>query len=153
MACFLNRHAACLPIILSSGATPIVIVGQLFDSVWPLNIEVEYRKGGIMNRLKTMLLGTFVAGSLIISGVPAHAQELGQDRRELKNDRGEIRDDKKELRQDRRELKKDLRQGASPGEIQNDRQELRNDRNELRRDQNELKQDRKEFQQDRRDLR
>src|SRR2546426_4614617 len=149
MACFSNRHAACLALRKWRHADRDRVGSCLIKCM-----AVEYiEKGEIMNRLKTLFLGTFVGGSLIISGVPAPAQELRQDRRELKNDRGEIRDDKKELRQDRKELKKDLRQGASPAEIENDRQELRNDRNELRRDQNELKQDRKEFQQDRRDLR
>src|SRR6266480_2261088 len=139
MACFSNRHAACLTLSKWRHADRDR-VGSCLINVW----AVKYiEKGEIMNRLKTLFLGTFVGGSLIISGVAAPAQELRQDRRELKNDRGEIRDDKKEL-------KKDLRQGASPAEIENDRQELRNDRNELRRDQNELKQDRKEFQQDRR---
>ena len=149
MACFSNRHAACLTLSKWRHADRDR-VGSCLINVW----AVKYiEKGEIMNRLKTLFLGTFVGGSLIISGVPAHAQDLRQDRRELKKDREEIRDDKKELQQDRKELKKDLRQGASPAEIENDRQELRNDRNELRRDQNELKQDRKEFQQDRRDLR
>jgi hypothetical protein len=42
-----------------------------------------------MNESKRILLGTFVAGSLVFSGAIVHADD--RDRQELKNDRAEIR--------------------------------------------------------------
>src|SRR5437870_12061051 len=114
MACFSNRHAACLTLSKWHHADRDR-VGSCLINVWA---DEYIEKGEIMNRLKTLFLGTFVEGSLIISGVPALAQELRQDRRELKNDRGKIRDNKKELRQDRNELKKDLRCSARQTETE-----------------------------------
>src|SRR5207237_8813322 len=109
MACFSNRHAACLTLSKWHHADRDR-VGSCLINVW----AVEYiAKGEIMNRLKTLYLGTFDGGSVIISGVTALAQELRQDRRELTNDRAENRDDKKERLHDRQEVNRHLRQGAS----------------------------------------
>ena len=82
-----------------------------------------------MNRhkLNVLLVGGLVAGSLIGSAAPAHADwdwhrwwgherrdEVRSDHREIQNDRKELRDDRGELRQDRRELQRDLHNGANP---------------------------------------
>ena len=95
------------------------------------------------HKLNVFLVGGLVAGSLIGSAVPAHAdwdwhRWWGHERRdEVRNDRREIQNDRKELRDDR-------------GEIEHDRRELANDRVEFQRDQRELKQDQLEFHRDRR---
>lgn len=116
-----------------------------------------------MKRLKTIVWGSLVAGSLLVVGDTVFADERGrfhgsvrhgvpreiqQDRREIRRDRAELHRDYRELAGDRRELYQDIRRGAGRGEIARDRAEIRQDWREIGQDRRELREDAAELHRD-----
>src|SRR5713101_5835172 len=91
-----------------------------------------------MKKLRTIVFGGLVAGSLIASAGPALARVEWRD---IVNDRARLRMDNDELAQNRRQLDWDLDHGASSYRLDRDHQAIeysldknRTDRETLRRD-------------------
>ena len=72
-----------------------------------------------MNKLRTIVLGSFVAGSLIASAASALARVEWRD---IVNDRTRLRMDYDELAQNRRQLDWDLDHEASSYQLDRDHQ-------------------------------
>jgi uncharacterized membrane protein YccC len=101
-----------------------------------------------MQLSKNIILGSLVAGSLLISGTSSVAWGHGWHSRvpgEIRRDLAEIERDRRELNRSERELRRDLHRGANPAEIARDRREVRRDRRELRESYAELHQDRHKY--------
>ena len=95
-----------------------------------------------MNKLKTILFGSFVAGSLIASAGPALARVEWRD---IVNDRARLRMAYDELAQNRRQLDWDLDHGASSYQLNRDHRAINNTLDTINRERETLRRDMSDF--------
>jgi hypothetical protein len=91
-----------------------------------------------MNRLKTILFGGLVAGSLALPMASALARVEWKD---IRDDRAKLRMDYDEVARARRQLDWDLDHGASAYQIERDHRAIQNALEDVRRDREILQRD------------
>jgi hypothetical protein len=95
-----------------------------------------------MNKLKTIVFGSLVAGSLIASAGPALARVEWRD---IVNDRARLRMDYDELAQNRRQLDWDLDHEASRYQLDRDHQAIQDKLDDIRRNREALQRDTRDY--------
>ena len=95
-----------------------------------------------MNKLRTLILGSFVTGSLIASAGPALARVEWRD---IVNDREKLRMNYEELAQNRRQLDQDIDRGASSYQLDRDHRVIQDKLDDIRRSRETLRQDMDDF--------
>ena len=95
-----------------------------------------------MNKLRTILLGSFVTGSLIASAGPALARVEWRD---IVNDRAKLRMDYEELARNRRQLDQDIDLGASSYQLDRDHRVIEDKLADIRRNREILRRDMDDF--------
>ena len=95
-----------------------------------------------MNKLKTIVFGSLVAGSLIASAGPALARVEWRD---IVNDRARLRMDYDELAQNRRQLDWDLDHEASRYQLDRDHQAIQDKLDDIRRNRETLQRDTRDY--------
>ena len=95
-----------------------------------------------MNKLRTVVFGSLVAGSLMVSVVPAIARVEWRD---IMRDRERLRMDNEELARNRRQLDWDLDHGASSYQLDTDHRAIQNSLEDIRRDREILQRDMSDF--------
>ena len=95
-----------------------------------------------MNKLKTIVFGSLVAGSLIASAGPALARVEWRD---VINDRARLRMDYDELAQNRRQLDWDLDHEASRYQLDRDHQAIQDKLDDIRRNREALQRDTRDY--------
>jgi hypothetical protein len=95
-----------------------------------------------MNKLRTIVFGSLVAGSLIASAGPALARVEWRD---IVNDRARLRTDNDELAQNRRQLDWDLDHRASSYQLDRDHRAIEISLENIRRDREILRRDMTDF--------
>jgi chromosome segregation ATPase len=98
-----------------------------------------------MNRLRRIVFGSLVAGSLLLSAGPTLARV---DWRDIQNGREKLLTDYDELARNRRQLEWDLDHGASSYQIERDRRAVENTLEDVRRDRELLRRDMRDFSED-----
>ena len=83
-----------------------------------------------MDRLRNILFGSLVAGSLILSAGPALARVEWRD---VESDRARLRTDYDELARNRRQLDLDLDRGASPYQLDRHHRAIEKNLDDIRR--------------------
>jgi len=95
-----------------------------------------------MKKLRTIVFGSLIAGSLIASAGPA----LGRvEWRDIVNDRARLRMDNDELAQNRRQLDWDLDHGASSYQLDRDHRAINNTLDTINRERETLRRDMSDF--------
>ena len=94
------------------------------------------------SKLRSVVFGSLVAGSLIISAAPALARV---DWRDIENDRTRLQQSYEELAQNRRQLDWDLDHGASSYRLDQDHRDIQNKLEDNRRNRENLRRDMRDF--------
>jgi len=94
------------------------------------------------SKLRSVVFGSLVAGSLIISAAPALARV---DWRDIENDRTRLQQSYEELAQNRRQLDWDLDHGASSYRLDQDHKAIQNKLEDIRRNRENLRRDMRDF--------
>ena len=102
----------------------------------------KFAKEDFMNKLKTIVFGSLVAGSLIAAAGPALARVEWRD---VINDRARLRMDYDELAQNRRQLDWDLDHGASRYQLDRDHQAIQDKLDDIRRNRETLQRDTRDY--------
>jgi hypothetical protein len=95
-----------------------------------------------MNKLRTVVFGSLIAGSLMVSAAPALARVEWRD---IMRDRERLRMDNEELARNRRQLDWDLDHGASSYQLDRDHRAVQNSLEDIRRDREILQRDMSDF--------
>ncbi len=95
-----------------------------------------------MNKFRTIVFGSLVAGSLALSAGPALARVEWRD---IENDRGRLQTSYDELARNRRQLDFDIDLGASSYQIDKDRRAIQRSLDDIRRERENLRRDMREF--------
>ena len=95
-----------------------------------------------MNKLRTVIFGSLVTGSLVVAAVPALARVEWRD---IVNDRARLRMDNEELARNRRQLDWDLDNGARSYQLDRDHRAIRNNLDDINRDRETLQRDIRDF--------
>ena len=103
-----------------------------------------------MGRLKTVISGSLIAGSLMMLAMPASAvaqwyRSPGEIRRDILSNQDALRRQYDELAAARRQLDRDIEYGASRRRIADDRQRIREALNEIAILERDIRQDRREL--------
>ena len=91
-----------------------------------------------MNKLKTIVFSSLVAGSLIIPATSALARVEWRD---IQNDRARLRMSQEELARNRQQLDWDLDHGGTRYELDRDHRAIQNSMEDVRRDRQTLQRD------------
>ena len=89
-------------------------------------------------KIKNLVLGSFVAGSLML---PAQAVFARVDWRDIRNDQARLASDDAELTQARRQLELDLERGARSFQIEQDHRAIQRALENFRRDHEVMRRD------------
>jgi len=95
-----------------------------------------------MNKLRTVIFGSLVTGSLMLSAAPAFARVEWRD---IVNDRARLRMDNEELARNRNQLDWDLDHSASSYQLDRDHRAIRDSLDDINRDRETLQQDMRDF--------
>ena len=95
-----------------------------------------------MNKLRTVVFGSLVAGSVMVSAVPAMARVEWRD---IMRDRERLRMDTEEVARNRRQLDWDLDHGAGSYQLDTDHRAIQNSLEDIRRDREILQRDMSDF--------
>jgi hypothetical protein len=112
---------------------------------WPANSvgdTLNEVKGGFMNKVRTIIFGSLVAGSLVATAAPALARV---DWNDIVNDRTRLQTDSEELAQNRRQLDWDIDHGASSYQLDRDHRAIQNKLDDIRRDRETLRRDMSDY--------
>jgi hypothetical protein len=99
-----------------------------------------------MNKVRSILFGSLLAGSLALPAGPALARVEWRD---LENTRARLQAGTEELARNRRQLDLDIDRGASSYQIDRDRRAVEKNLDDIRRDREILRRDLREYSDDR----